>query len=76
MLPSSDHFHTLPLLTACCQQHGTCHDPVRGCASVFAYEGNRAVVLSPDGQPSRKALAHCIALALTYHQRKNLSRSR
>ncbi len=36
----------------------------------FAYEGNRAIVLDAKKAPDEKALAHCIALALTYHARK------
>lgn len=37
---------------------------------VFEFEGNRALVLK-DGEALPKAeLAHCIALALTYHRRK------
>lgn len=36
----------------------------------FAYEGNRAIVLDAKKKPDEKALAHCIALALTYHARK------
>ncbi len=36
----------------------------------FAYEGNRAIVLDVNRKPDEKALAHCIALALTYHARK------
>ena len=34
------------------------------------FEGNRAVVLARDAAPDRNALAHCIALALTYKLRK------
>lgn len=37
----------------------------------FSYEGNRAIVLDADKKPDEKALAHCIALALTYHARKS-----
>lgn len=37
----------------------------------FAYEGNRAVILDANKRPDEKALAHCIALALTYHLRKS-----
>jgi hypothetical protein len=36
----------------------------------FSYEGNRAIVLDARKKPDEKALAHCIALALTYHARK------
>jgi hypothetical protein len=37
----------------------------------FGYEGNRALVLDANRKPDEKALAHCIALALTYHLRKS-----
>lgn len=40
----------------------------------FAYEGNRAIVLDLDKKPDEKALAHCIALALTYRLRKSKKR--
>ena len=36
----------------------------------FGYEGNRAIILDASKKPDEKALAHCIALALTYHARK------
>lgn len=36
----------------------------------FAYEGNRAILLDTKKKPDEKALAHCVALALTYHARK------
>jgi hypothetical protein len=36
----------------------------------FKYEGNRAILLDANKKPDEKALAHCIALALTYHARK------
>ena len=36
----------------------------------LTYEGNRAIVLAKDDEPDREALAHCIALALTYKLRK------
>lgn len=36
----------------------------------FAYEGNRAILLDANKKPDEKALAHCIALALTHHARK------
>lgn len=36
----------------------------------LTYEGNRAIVLSGEGEPDRQALSHCIALALTYKLRK------
>lgn len=37
----------------------------------FAYSGNRAIILDVNKKPDEKALAHCIALALTYHARKS-----
>jgi hypothetical protein len=40
----------------------------------FGYEGNRALVLDVNKKSDERALAHCIALALTYHQRKSLKR--
>lgn len=36
----------------------------------FTFEGNRALIFEAKKAPQKKALAHCIALALTYHQRK------
>ncbi len=36
----------------------------------FEFSGNRAIVLDVNKKPDEKALAHCIALALTYHARK------
>jgi hypothetical protein len=36
----------------------------------FAYEGNRAIVFDVDKAVPEKPLRHCIALALTYHARK------
>ncbi len=36
----------------------------------FSYENNRAIILHAARKPDRKALAHCIALALTYHARR------
>lgn len=36
----------------------------------FAYQGKRAIILSPDGPIPEEALRHCIALALTYKKRK------
>ncbi|MGZ5994040.1 MAG: DUF1801 domain-containing protein [Caulobacteraceae bacterium] len=36
----------------------------------FRFEGRRALVLDAAEPPPREALAHCIALALTYHHRK------
>ncbi len=40
----------------------------------FAYDGNRAIVLDAKMKPDEKALAHCIALALTYRARKAKTR--
>lgn len=37
----------------------------------FAYEGNRAIIFDDSRKLDEKALRHCIALALTYHQRKS-----
>ena len=34
----------------------------------FSYDGNRALVLSVEREPPAEPLAHCIALALTYHR--------
>jgi hypothetical protein len=39
-------------------------------ADVFAFDGNRAVLLDPDAPLPRPALAQAIAMALTYHRRK------
>ncbi len=36
----------------------------------FEYEGNRALILPATSALPKKELAHCIALALTYHARK------
>lgn len=36
----------------------------------FAFEGNRAVIMSASDTLPKDALRHCIALALTYHARK------
>lgn len=38
-------------------------------AGELAFEGDRAVVLPVNGALPKKALSHCIALALTYHAR-------
>lgn len=35
---------------------------------LFAYEGDRAIVLDPAGDLRKAELAHCIAMALTYHR--------
>jgi hypothetical protein len=39
-------------------------------SDVFAFEGNRAVLLDPAQQLPRQALAQAIGMALTYHRRK------
>lgn len=36
----------------------------------FRFEGNRALWFDADRPPAPDALRHCIALALTYHRRK------
>ena len=36
------------------------------------FEGNRAIVFSKQDKIPATILKHCISLALTYHQRKNL----
>ncbi len=36
----------------------------------FTYEGNRAIVFDAKDRLPVRALGHCIALALTHHQRK------
>ena len=41
-------------------------------SETFTYEGNRAIVFSSDQVVSEAELKHCLALALTYHQRKHL----
>ena len=33
----------------------------------LVFEGNRAILLTPGGDADRDILAHCIAMALTYH---------
>ncbi|MCB1756931.1 MAG: DUF1801 domain-containing protein [Gammaproteobacteria bacterium] len=38
----------------------------------FNFEGNRAIVFSPDEDIAADALKDCIAIALTYHKRKHL----
>lgn len=38
----------------------------------FDYDGKRAIWFHVDESPNRKALAHCIALSLTYHKVKHL----
>jgi hypothetical protein len=37
----------------------------------FAFEGDRALLIGPDGPLPRAPLAQCLALALTYHSRKH-----
>lgn len=36
----------------------------------FPYEKNRAICLSPSGALPKAPLASCLAMALTYHQRR------
>ena len=36
---------------------------------VFAFSGNRAILLDPDRPLPEAELRHCIALALTYHSK-------
>jgi hypothetical protein len=36
----------------------------------FRYEGKRAIVFEPNDKLPKRALAHCIGLALTHHLRK------
>lgn len=38
--------------------------------NLMTYEGDRAILLGVDEPLPREALAHCIALALTYHRWK------
>lgn len=38
-------------------------------AEQFSYDGNRALVFTIEREPPAEPLAHCIALALTYHRR-------
>lgn len=38
----------------------------------FCFEGNRAIIFTLDDKLPEEALKRCIALALTYHKRKNL----
>ena len=40
-----------------------CHYPEQ-----FGYDGNRALIFAVGSEPSAEPLAHCIALALTYHR--------
>jgi Domain of unknown function (DU1801) len=37
----------------------------------LSYSGNRAIILSADDAVPEPALRHCVALALTYHLRKD-----
>jgi hypothetical protein len=39
----------------------------------FAFNGNRSIVFDAADKIDKKALRHCIALALTYHLRKRQS---
>jgi len=41
-------------------------------ADAFTFEGNRAIVFKLRQPVSFPELKHCLALALTYHQRKHL----
>jgi hypothetical protein len=41
----------------------------------LTYEGNRSILFNLDETIDEAALSHCIALALTYHQRKSSGRS-
>ena len=34
----------------------------------FSYDGNRALIFTVESEPPAEPLAHCIALALTYHR--------
>lgn len=34
----------------------------------FSYDGNRALIFAVEREPPAEPLAHCIALALTYHR--------
>ena len=40
----------------------------------FSYDGNRAIIFSSRTRLPRKALKHCIALALTYHLNQKRAR--
>lgn len=37
-------------------------------AEQFSYDGNRALIFAVGSEPPAEPLAHCIALALTYHR--------
>ena len=39
---------------------------------VFKFEGNRAIIFSEADEIPVKELKHCVALSLTYHNRKHL----
>jgi uncharacterized protein DUF1801 len=39
---------------------------------VFKFEGNRAIIFNEADEMPVKELKHCIALSLTYHNRKHL----
>jgi hypothetical protein len=39
---------------------------------VFKFEGNRAIIFNEADEIAIKELKHCIALSLTYHNRKHL----
>jgi Domain of unknown function (DU1801) len=40
----------------------------------FVFEGNRALIFDVNAKLPRKELAFCIAMALTYHQKKHAPR--
>ncbi|OUS39748.1 hypothetical protein A9R01_00320 ['Osedax' symbiont bacterium Rs2_46_30_T18] len=40
--------------------------------NTFCYEGNRALVFQIEKQIPQKALEHCLAMSLNYHQIKHL----
>ena len=43
---------------------------------ILRFEGNRAIVLQADEALPSEAVAHCIALALTYHRNKRSAKPR
>jgi hypothetical protein len=45
-------------------------------SDTLRFEGNRAIVLHADEALPGEALAHCIALALTYHRSKRPAKTR
>ena len=77
--------HWQPRLESQCGQCGQCGMYVPCQTSLVAefrahygdalsYEGKRAVLLPVTDAYDRDAVAHCMALALTYHQRKRAQR--